>query len=122
MRGTKRHYWYKSDSLQRKKPTVEQHSLVKKQLKKHYWNALLELEILKYALKGYEIEQRLPFQSVAASHNSETTGFMSKISFIYVLSKLYLVPRSQIDTLISLLETDKEICYSRLNEILNNIT
>lgn len=53
VRGTKNHYWYSSQTSQRKRPMLDQHALIRKSNKKHYWNALIELEPIIYILNKY---------------------------------------------------------------------
>ena len=43
-RGSRRHYWYGSKSEHRSRPDMNSHSLLRKTLKKHYFNGLNELQ------------------------------------------------------------------------------
>lgn len=104
MRGSKKHFWVKSESTQRKKPTLEEHALIRKNTKKNYWNSLKELEMVKHVLKRHEIETGNDFYKVVASNDATKSGFITKIAFVYTMSKVYQLSKEQIESLLSLLE------------------
>ena len=56
LRGSKQHYWYVAGELHRKRPDLSAHSMIRKTMKKHYFNNLSELENIKFSIRKYEIE------------------------------------------------------------------
>ena len=69
VRWSKRHFWFRSDSVHRKKPDLEEHALLRKHSKKHYLNSLLELEAVKFRLNNYEIENGKTFKQMIAGND-----------------------------------------------------
>lgn len=96
VRGSKRHFWHKSDVVHRQKPQLESHSLIRNTSKKHFLNSLLELEAVKYCMKRKEIETGKTFMQMIANNDPNKTGFISKVAFTYVMSREYGVNKTQI--------------------------
>lgn len=67
--------------------------MLRKNTKKHYWNALQELETVKHVLKQHEIKTGKSFESVVSGNDPTSSGYISKIAFVYTMSKIYLLSK-----------------------------
>lgn len=78
--------------------------------------------MVKHVLKRHEIETGNDFYKVVASNDVNKSGFITKIAFVYTMSKVYQLSKEQIESLLGLLEEEKGVNIGRLEEVLNNPT
>ena len=55
-------------------------------------------------------------------YDHEQSGFITKIAFTYIMNKVLLIPETEIESLVCLLEGKGRIEYKRLRELMEDPT